>query len=135
MSDEAVKKSDWAVPFIARLSVIGWVCSIFYETLNFLAPIRPVFLLVGFWASVMAFLYAIGLLFIRRNGIFFIFLLVALPPTIHFGLVVKNIAVQKEWIDPSIFGGTTKTELNPPEASPDANSPSETTTAEKPTTE
>ena len=111
MADEpAAKKPDWAIVFLGRLCVIGWVCAILYETFDFFKPIRQTCLLFGFWSSVLALLNGLALLFIRRQGIFFIFVLISILPTIHFGIVMRNIAVQKKLIDPVEFGGTTPIE-------------------------
>jgi hypothetical protein len=101
MSDEPAKKRDWAVPFLGRLCLIAWVCMILYEAFDFLKPIRQICLLFGPWACLIALFNALTLLFIRRQGIFFIFLLISIPPTIHFGLVLKNIAIEKKWLEPS----------------------------------
>ena len=119
MTDEPVNKPDWSIAFLGRLCLIGWLCAVLYETFDFFKPIRQVFLLFGFWSCVIASLNALGLLVIRRQGIFLIFVLVAILPTIHFGFVMRNIAVQKKLIDPAEFGGSALVEPKEQETVPD----------------
>ena len=101
MADEPEKKRDWAVPFLGRLCLIGWVCAILYETFDFLKPVRQLCLLFGPWACIIAIVNGLGLMLIRRQGIFLVFVLAALPPAIHFGIVIRNIAIEKHLIGPS----------------------------------
>ena len=101
MSEERVAKRDWAVAFLGRLSLIAWICAILYETFDFLPIVRRACLLFGPWACVIALLNAVAFLFIRRQGVFVFFILVTLPPTIHFALVLKNIAIERQLIDPA----------------------------------
>ncbi len=122
MADEPAKKRDWAVAFLGRICLIGWICAIFYEAFDFLKPVRQICLFFGPWACVIALLHSLALWTIRRQGIFLIFILIALPPTIHFGYVLRNIAVEKKWIDPTEFGGpavTAPKETEPKEEAPD----------------
>ena len=95
MPDEPDKKPDWSISFVGKLCLIGWICAVMYEAFDSIKPIRQAFLLFGFWACVIALLNSLVLLFKRRQGIFLIFALVAALPTIHLGLVVKNIVAQK----------------------------------------
>ncbi|WP_010588172.1 hypothetical protein [Schlesneria paludicola] len=95
MADEPDRRRDWAVTFLGRLCLIGWTCAILYEAFDFLKPVRQICLLFGPWACVIALVNAIGLLLIRRRGIFLLFLLLIIPPTVHFGMVLRNIADQK----------------------------------------
>lgn len=95
MSDVTDRKPDWSIGFVGKLCLIGWICAVMYEAFDSIKPIRQAFLLFGFWACVIALLNSLVLLFIRRQGIFLIFVLVTSLPTIHLGLVVKNIVVQK----------------------------------------
>ena len=102
MADESPKKPDWAIVFLSRLCVIGWVCAIFYETLlydpmEFFKPFRQMFLLFGVWACAIALIHAVALVLIRRQGIFVFFLLITIPPSIHFGYIVRNIAIENKW--------------------------------------
>ena len=119
MADEPAKRQDWAVPFLARLCVCAWVCAILYETFDFFKPIRMPCLLFGFWSSVLALVNGLFLLFIRRQGIFFVFVLISILPTIHFGFVARNIAVQRNIIDPTWFGGTVPIDSIEREVAPD----------------
>lgn len=108
MDEQPAGKRDWAITFVGRLCLIGWVAAILYEAFDFLTPMRQVCLFFGPWACIIALLNAVGLLLIRRQGIFLVFALIILPPTIHFGFVLRNIAVEKKWIDPREFGGRAK---------------------------
>ena len=96
MADEPDKKRDWAVTFLGRLCLIGWTCVILYEAFDFLKPVRQLCLLFGPWACLIALVNAIAFLLIRRQGIFLLFVLVIIPPTIHFGMIIRNIAVEKQ---------------------------------------
>lgn len=98
MDDQPAQKRDWAIIFVSRLCLIGWVCAILYEAFDFLPLVRQVCLFFGPWACVIALLNSVVFLLARRQGIFFVFALIAIPPTIHFGYVLKNIAVEKKWI-------------------------------------
>ena len=100
MSDEAARKSDWAIVLVGRLCLIGWVSAILYECFDFLKPIRQIFLTVGPWICLLALLHALAFLLIRRQGIFLVFLLISIPPSIHFGIVLKNIASEKKNVEP-----------------------------------
>lgn len=100
MADDSAGKPDWAIAFLGRLCLIGWLCAILFETFTYIQPLRQVFLLFGFWACVIALVHSLILLLIRRQGIFLIFVLISLPPTIHFALVIRNIVIQKEQSDP-----------------------------------
>lgn len=97
MDDEPAKKRDWAILFLIRLCAIGWICVILYETVDRVPLVRQICIFLGPWACVIALLHALGLLLMRQQGIFFIFLLIIIPPTIDFGLILKNIAIQKNW--------------------------------------
>lgn len=110
MTDEPARKRDWAVVFLGRICLIAWVCAILYETLDFVKPVRQVCLFFGPWACVIALLNGLVLLISRRQGIFLVFMLIAIPPSIHFGYVLRNIAVEKNWIDSAEFGGSQTTE-------------------------
>lgn len=101
MDDEGPKKRDWAVVFLFRLCLIGWMCSILYETLHRVPTLRPACLFVGAWACVIAVLNGIAFLLMRRQGIFLIFVLIMIPPTIHFGLIWRNVAIDKKWLESS----------------------------------
>lgn len=105
MDEQPSGRRDWAITFVGRLCLIGWVSAILYEAFDFLTPLRQICLFFGPWACIIALLNAVGLLLIRRQGIFLVFALIILPPTIHFGFVLRNIAVEKKWIDPRDFGG------------------------------
>ena len=105
MDDQPARKRDWAITFIGRLCLIGWVCAILYEAFDFLKPVRQVCLFFGPWACVIAILNSLAMLSIRRQGIFLVFFLMTIPPTVHFGLVLRNIAIEKKWIDSRDFGG------------------------------
>jgi hypothetical protein len=96
MDDDSAKKKDWAIIFLFRLCLIGWAGAILYETFAFAPIIRQLCLLFGPWACVIALVHSVSLLLIRRQGIFFIFALVIIPPTYHFGLVLRNIVEQKK---------------------------------------
>jgi hypothetical protein len=98
MGEVPPKKPDWAIPFLTRLCLIGWVCAILYEAFDFLRPVRQLCLLFGPWACIIALLNAVTLLLIRRRGIFLFFILVALPPAVHFGFILRNIAIEKKLI-------------------------------------
>jgi hypothetical protein len=108
MDDQPAKKRDWAIVFLGRLCLIGWVCAILYEAFDFLKPMRQICLFFGPWACVIALLNGLALLLIRRQGIFLVFVLIAIPPTIHFGFILRNIAIEKKLIDPHEFGGHTE---------------------------
>lgn len=95
MADKPDRRRDWAVTFLGRLCLIGWTCAILYETFDFLKPVRQLCLLFGPWACIIALVNAVGLLLIRRRAIFVLFLLLIIPPTFHFGMVIRNIADQK----------------------------------------
>lgn len=96
--DDSAPKRDWAIVFISRLCLIAWVSAILYEAFDFLPPVRQVCLFFGPWACVIALLNSLVFLLMRRQGLFFVFALIVIPPTIHFGNVLKNIAIQKKWI-------------------------------------
>src|SRR5437667_84144 len=98
MDDDSGKKRDWAVVFIGRLCLIAWVSAILYEAFDFLKPIRQLCLFFGPWACLIALMNSLAFLLMRRQGIFFVFALIVIPPSIHFGFVIKNIAVEKKWI-------------------------------------
>lgn len=104
MADESASKPDWAITFLGRLCLIGWTCAILFETFYFLRPVRQICLLVGPWACIIALLNALWFLYARKQGIFLIFVLVAALPAIHFGLILKNIAVENKWVDPAALG-------------------------------
>ena len=110
MDDQPTKKRDWAIVFLGRICLIGWVCAILYEAFDFLKPMRQFCLVFGPWACVIALLNGLALLLIRRQGIFLVFVLIIIPPTIHFGIVLRNIAINKKLIDPHEFGGPAETE-------------------------
>jgi len=101
MSDDAPKRTDWAITFIGRLCLIGWICAIFYEAFDFFSPVRQFSLLFGPWACIIALINAFVLLMLRRQGIFLLFFLLTLPPTVHFGIVLKNIVVARKWFSPA----------------------------------
>jgi hypothetical protein len=100
MDDEPAKKRDWAITFLIRLCAIGWICVILYETVDRVPLIRQICIFLGPWACVIALLHSLGLLLIRQQGIFFIFFLIIVPPTVDFGLILTNIASQKHWFAP-----------------------------------
>lgn len=99
MGDEPAKKPDWAIAFLSRLCLIGWVCAILYEAFDFLKPVRQLCLLFGPWACVIAVVNGLILFLIRRRALILVLVLIAIPPTIFFGIVLKNIAIEKKWID------------------------------------
>ncbi len=101
MSDESASKSDWAIVLTGRLCLMGWVCAILYECFDFFRPVRQLFFTVGPWICLIALLHAIVFLLVRRQGIFLVFVLIAVPPTIHFGIVLRNIAIENKLIDPA----------------------------------
>ena len=119
MGEASTKKSDWAIPFLGRLCLIAWVCAILYEAFDFVKPVRQVCLLFGPWACVLALLNALGFLYLRRQGIFLIFLLISIPPTVHFGLILKNIVIEKKWIAPADPVHLTAPESIPTETLPE----------------
>lgn len=110
MSDDASAKRDWAIVLVGRLCLMGWVCAILYECFDFLKPVRQIFLTVGPWICLVALLHALAFFLIRRQGIFLVFILIAVPPTIHFGIVLRNIAVEEKWIAPAESRGAAPTE-------------------------
>ena len=129
MADENAKKPDWAIAFLGRLCLIGWVCAILYESFDFFTPLRNACLLFGPWACVLALLNGISLLLMRRQGIFLFFVLLVIPPSIHFGFVLKNVAIEKKWF------GMQKVEASNPatetkDAGPKEVTPPETSTIE-----
>lgn len=97
MDDEPDKKRDWAIVFLIRLCAIAWISMILFETVDRVPLVRQICIFLGPWACVIALLHALGLLLIRRQGIFFIFFLIVIPPSIDFGIVLTNIANQKNW--------------------------------------
>lgn len=101
MSEERRVKRDWAIAFLGRLCLIAWVCAILYEAFDFLPIVRRTCLLFGPWACVIALMNAVALLFIRRQAVFLFFILITLPPSIHFGLVLKNIAIERQLFESS----------------------------------
>ena len=42
MDEHPAGKRDWAITFVGRLCLIGWVTAILYETFDFLTPLRQV---------------------------------------------------------------------------------------------
>ena len=97
MSDEKKGKSPaWAITLVGRLCLIGWISVILYECFDFLPGIRQLFLAVGPWICLLAFLHATVFLFLHRQGIFLVFMLIAFPPTVYFGVVLRNIAVDQK---------------------------------------
>ena len=101
MSDQPAKKSDWAVAFVGRLCLIGWICAILYESFDFFTPVRKVCLLFGPWALILALINSLAMLMIRRQSIFLVFIVLSIPPSIHFGLVLRNIAIEKKLFESS----------------------------------
>jgi hypothetical protein len=101
MSDQPAKKSDWAVAFVGRLCLIGWICAILYESFDFFTPIRKVCLLFGPWALILALINSLAMLMIRRQSIFLVFIVLSIPPSIHFGLVLRNIVIEKKLFESS----------------------------------
>ena len=99
MDDQPDKKPDWAIPFLSRLCLIGWVCAILYEAFDFLKPVRQLCLVFGPWACAIAVLNGLFLFLIRRRALILVLVLIAVPPTLFFGMVLKNIAIEKKWID------------------------------------
>jgi hypothetical protein len=97
MDDDSSRKRDWAIIFVSRLCLISWVSAILYETFDFLPPVRQMCLFFGPWACVIALLNSLVFLLIRRQGVFFVFALITIPPSIEFGYVLKNIVVEKRW--------------------------------------
>jgi len=110
MDDEPAKKRDWAITFVGRLCLIAWVSAILYESFDFLKPVRQICLYFGPWACIIALLNSLALLLIRRQGIFLVFVLITVPPTIHFGVVLRNIAVEKKWFQTHEPDSATETE-------------------------
>lgn len=100
MSDDSTNKSTWAITLVGRLCLIGWICAILYESFDFLPRVRQAFLTVGPWICLLALLHALAFLLIRRQGIFLVFVLIAIPPTIHFGMILRNIADESKTLIP-----------------------------------
>ncbi len=96
MSDKPEKSNAWAIALVGRLCLIGWISVILYECFDFVPWARQIFLAVGPWICLLAFLHALVYFFLRRQGIFLVFMLITLPPTIYFGIVLRNIAVVEQ---------------------------------------
>jgi hypothetical protein len=101
MSDQPAKKSVWGVAFVGRLCLIGWICAILYESFVFFTPVRKICLLFGPWALILALINSLAMLMIRRQSIFLVFIVLSIPPSIHFGLVLRNIAIEKKLFESS----------------------------------
>ena len=92
MGDEREKGYSWQTVLVGRLCLIGWISVILYECFPFVPWMRQLFLAAGPWICLLAFFHALVYFFRYKQGIFLIFMLVATPPTIHFGMVLRNIA-------------------------------------------
>ena len=99
MVDEPAKKNDWVISFLGRLCLIGWVCAILYEAFDFLKPVRQLCLLFGPWACAITIVNGLFLFVSRRKPLILILVLLAIPPGCLFGIVLKNIAIEKKWIE------------------------------------
>lgn len=96
MSDPKEKSQAWGTTLVGRLCLFGWISVILYECFDFVPSVRQVFLAVGPWICLLAFLHALVFLCLHRQGIFIVLMLVSLPPTIYFGIVLRNIAVEQQ---------------------------------------
>ena len=118
MSDERAKKSDWAATFLGRLILIAWVSAILYEAFDFFPLMRRVCLFFGPWACILALLHGVSLLVIRKQGLFLVLLLLTLPPTFLYGMILKNIAAERQWIETSTGAPENPAETTLPETAP-----------------
>jgi hypothetical protein len=103
MSDDSEKKkSDWAIPFLGRLCLIGWISSILFEVFRSSDVVRMVCVFFGPWSCAIVIIHGTILALMRRQVGLLMFVLLAIAPAIHLTSVAIRWNVFPPFNSPAV---------------------------------